>query len=75
MDRAHVNPLPESAFGNVVKDSKSWNADNYRVVFDYAWSDNVMTYISFANGFVAGGFSETCGSPTSCAPYAQREKR
>ncbi len=69
----HVNPLPESAFGNNQLRSKTWNAETYRVVFDYAWSDNVMTYASFANGFVAGGFSETCGSPTSCNAYADEK--
>jgi len=66
----HINPLPESAFGNVVRNKKTWDADTYRVVLDYAWSDNLMTYASYATGFVAGGFSETCGSATSCAAYA-----
>lgn len=69
----HVNPLPESAFGNVVRDSKSWSDPTYRLVFDYAWTNNLMTYASYATGFVAGGFSETCGSVTSCAPYASEE--
>ncbi len=69
----HVNPLPESAFGNNITASKKWDSDNYRLVFDYAWNDNLMTYASYANGFVAGGFSETCGSPTSCQPYASEK--
>jgi iron complex outermembrane receptor protein len=69
----HTNPLPESAFGNNILTSKKWDSDNYRLVFDYAWTDDVMTYVSYANGFVAGGFSETCGSPTSCAPYASEK--
>jgi len=69
----HVNPLPESAFGNVIYDSESWSQPTYRLVFDYAWADNLMTYASYATGFNAGGFSETCGSLTSCQPYAQEE--
>ncbi len=69
----HVNPLPESAFGNVINSSESWSDTTYRLVFDYAWTDNVMTYASYATGFLAGGFAETCGSVSSCAPYAAEE--
>ncbi len=69
----HVNPLPESAFGNNIKDSESWSKTTYRVVFDYRWADNLMTYASYATGFNAGGFSETCGSTISCAPYLPEE--
>jgi len=69
----HVNPLPESAFGNVINSSESWSDTTYRLVFDYAWTDDVMAYASYATGFVAGGFAETCGSVTSCAPYAAEE--
>jgi iron complex outermembrane receptor protein len=69
----HTNPLPESAFGNVIRNSESWSQPTYRLVFDYAWADNLMTYASYSTGFNAGGFSETCGSPTSCAAYAQEE--
>jgi len=65
----HVNPLPESAFGNVINDSENWSKTTYRLVFNYAWRDNLMTYASYATGFNAGGFSETCGSVTSCMPY------
>ena len=68
-----VNPLPASAFGTNIRNKKTFSADTYRAVFDYKFSDNLMTYASFATGFVSGGFSETCGSPTSCAPYADEE--
>jgi len=69
----HVNPLPQSAFGNVVDNSESWSEPTYRLVFDYAWQDNLMTYASYATGFNAGGFSETCGSAFSCMPYNSEE--
>ena len=69
----HVNPLPRSAFGNIAETTESWNKTTYRLVFDYAWNDNLMTYASYATGFNAGGFSETCGSVISCQPYAQEE--
>ena len=69
----HTLPLPESAFGNNIDDDKDFSANTYRIVLDYNWSDDLMTYISFATGFVAGGFSETCGSVTSCSPYESEE--
>jgi len=68
-----TNPLPESAFGNNIRDSKSFSANTYRVVFDYHWTPKLMTYLSYSTGFVSGGFSETCGSVTSCAPYKSEE--
>jgi len=69
----HTNPLPESAFGNVQKNSKTFDAVTYRLVADYKISDDVMAYASFATGFLAGGFSETCGSEFSCSPYDSEE--
>ena len=69
----HINPLPESAFGNVIKDSETFDAVTYRLVADYQLSDDMMIYASYATGFVAGGFSETCGSAFSCQPYDSEE--
>jgi iron complex outermembrane receptor protein len=69
----HTNPLPASAFGNVVNNKKDFSANTYRVVLDYNWTDELMTYVSFATGFVSGGFSETCGSAISCQPYSSEE--
>ncbi|MFT6958661.1 MAG: iron complex outermembrane receptor protein [Halieaceae bacterium] len=71
----HTNPLPESAFGNVINDDKTFTANTYRVVLDYNWNEEVMTYVSYATGFVAGGFAETCGSTFSCQPYASEENQ
>ncbi|MFT7265099.1 MAG: iron complex outermembrane receptor protein [Halioglobus sp.] len=69
----HTQVLPESAFGINIEDDESWSENTYRLVLDYRWNDNVMTYLSYGTGFVAGGFSETCGSITACAPYEQEE--
>jgi|TARA_R100000005_G_scaffold87841_3_gene57338 iron complex outermembrane receptor protein len=69
----HTNPLPITAFGNVIDDKKEFSANTFRVVLDYNWTDEIMTYASFATGFVSGGFSETCGSALSCQPYASEE--
>ena len=40
---------------------------------DHDLSDEMMLYASYATGFVAGGFSETCGSVLSCQPYYAEE--
>jgi iron complex outermembrane receptor protein len=69
----HNQVLPESAFGINIEDDESWSENTYRLVLDYRWNDNVMTYLSYGTGFVAGGFSETCGSLTACTPYEQEE--
>lgn len=69
----HTQVLPESAFGINIEDEESWSENTYRLVLDYRWNDSVMTYLSYGTGFVAGGFSETCGSATACAPYEQEE--
>ena len=55
----YTNPLQESAFGNVQKNSKTFDKVTYRLVADYRFTDEIMDYASFATGFVAGGFSET----------------
>lgn len=69
----HTNPLPLSAFGNQQDLSETFDAVTYRLVADYNLSDDIMLYGSYATGFVAGGFSETCGSDFSCAPYDSEE--
>ncbi|MEP1472683.1 MAG: TonB-dependent receptor [Halieaceae bacterium] len=68
------NPIPADQFGTQVNDSKDFSANTYRLVLDYNWTDEVMTYISYATGFIAGGFSETCAfADTSCRPYESEE--
>jgi iron complex outermembrane receptor protein len=37
--------------------SDSWSALSGRLVLDYRWNDDVMTYLSWANGFKSGGFN------------------
>lgn len=69
----HVQPLADDQFGTVVVDNKKWTKTTWRVQLDHDLSDGVMAYASYATGFVAGGFSETCGSVLSCQPYAQEE--
>ncbi|WP_233998948.1 TonB-dependent receptor [Microbulbifer pacificus] len=37
--------------------SDSWSDLSGRVVLDYRWNDDVMTFVSLADGFKAGGFN------------------
>jgi iron complex outermembrane recepter protein len=65
-DGRHI-PLPLSAYGNVVDSSDDWSKPTYRLVFDYRPGDWGMLYLSYATGFLSGGYSETCATPTRCS--------
>ncbi|QKX19111.1 TonB-dependent receptor [Microbulbifer sp. YPW1] len=41
----------------------SWSDLSGRVVLDYRWNDDVMTFISLADGFKAGGFNSFSAAP------------
>ena len=69
----HTQPIPEENFGTNVKDDKEWTKTTYRVQLEHSLNDEIMLYASYATGFVAGGFSETCGSALSCRPYDSEE--
>ena len=69
----HKNPLSDDNFGTNVVDNKKWTKTTWRVQVDHDLSDEMMLYASYATGFVAGGFSETCGSVLSCQPYSAEE--
>ena len=71
----HTNPLPDEAFGNRINNDKTFDADTYRVTLDYTMSNDVMLYLSYATGFVAGGYAETCGSIVSCGAYDSEENK
>jgi iron complex outermembrane receptor protein len=36
--------------------SRSWNSFDPKVIVDYAWTDDVMTYFIYSQGFKSGGF-------------------
>ncbi len=47
---------------------------NYTLKLDYAFSDDLMIYGSYATGFKTPGFSPDCFSPTACfLPVEQEE--
>nr|WP_100169208.1 TonB-dependent receptor [Microbulbifer agarilyticus] len=43
--------------------SDSWSDLSGRIVLDYRWNDDVMTFISLADGFKAGGFNSFSAAP------------
>ncbi len=67
------NPLPESAFALNARRNADFSANTYRIVIDHDFRDDVMVYASFATGFVAGGFAETCGMYGGCRPFNSEE--
>lgn len=67
--RSFEIPLPDSVFGIAERFSDSWDEFTFRTVFDYRLQDDVMTYLSFATGFIPGRFTETCSSLETCQPF------
>ncbi len=59
-------------FRNICVDNKTeWSETTYRFVVDYTMNEDVMFYASYATGFLAGGYTETCSVPYTCTfPYA-----
>ncbi|WP_332034550.1 TonB-dependent receptor [Microbulbifer sp.] len=43
--------------------SDSWSDLSGRLVLDYRWNDDVMTFVSLADGFKAGGFNSFSAAP------------
>jgi len=68
-----VLPLPDAQYGLVVNTKDNWDRITWRAVVDYKVSDEAMVYASYATGFISGGYTETCSSPTTCIPF-QPEK-
>ena len=47
------NPVKDQT----IKDDDSWSNVSPRFVVDYRWTDNMMTFLSLAQGYKAGGFN------------------
>ena len=61
-------PLPLSAYGVVVDEENDWQKTTWRAVADWKPTNDIgMFYLSYATGFLSGGFSETCATPARCA--------
>lgn len=55
------------------KESNDWEALSGRVVLNYRWNDDLMTYGSVATGFKAGGFNSLNFGPNIETSYDQEE--
>lgn len=64
-----VDPLGPESFSLFFQDSRSWDKITWRAVLDYQLDDNKMVYLSYATGFLSGGFTETCSTLFSCQPF------
>jgi iron complex outermembrane receptor protein len=62
-------PLPDTAFGINSGFADEWDEVTYRFVLDYDLTDASMVYLSYATGFIPGGFTETCSSLATCNPF------
>jgi iron complex outermembrane receptor protein len=66
---AFTIPLPDSAYQIAAGFNDSWDEITYRFVVDYDVTDASMVYLSYATGFIPGGFTETCSSLATCQPF------
>lgn len=62
-------PLPDSAFGIAETFKGNWDRITWRAVMDYKFADEGLAYVSYATGFIPGGFTETCSSIATCQPF------
>ncbi|MFS1525241.1 TonB-dependent receptor [Microbulbifer sp. 2304DJ12-6] len=53
--------------------SDSWSDISGRIVLDYRWTEEVMTYISLADGFKAGGFNSLNFGPGVAPSFDQED--
>ncbi len=60
-------PLPPESFGTYVDTTDDWDETTWRLVADYKFAEGQMVYLSYATGFLSGGFSETCATVSRCA--------
>ncbi len=62
--------------GQPMLDSKlneNWSDVSGRVVLDYRWTDDVMTFVSLADGFKAGGFNSLNFGPNVSPSFDQED--
>ncbi len=60
-------PFSYDQFGTTVFDKETWEEVTYRMVVNYKPDERQMYYLSYATGFLSGGFSETCATISLCS--------
>jgi iron complex outermembrane receptor protein len=58
---------------NGVTSNYDGNKVDYRVNFQYDWTDSLMTYVQYATGFKGGGISPRPFSPAQAVPFDPEE--
>jgi iron complex outermembrane receptor protein len=64
-------PIGGEQFATAFHDHEQWTRWTWRAALDYQINDETLAYLSYATGFLAGGYTETCSSPDSCRPFDQ----
>lgn len=60
-------PFSYDQFGTRVDAEDTWEEMTHRLVLNYYPSAQQMAYLSYATGFLSGGFSETCATVSRCS--------
>jgi iron complex outermembrane receptor protein len=65
--------VPQPAFfgpeGMHIRTSQHYNKTDWRVGLDYAWTDEVMTYLQTSTGFRGAGFNPRPALPSQIIPF------
>jgi len=69
---AQTGAPPEDWFDKF-EDSKDWSKTTGRLVLDWQFIDNAMTYVSYATGYKSGGFDGQVFSAYVDGPYDPEE--
>lgn len=64
-------PFSYDQFGTRVDDKNTWRQTTFRAVANYNIDAEQMVYLSYATGFLSGGFSETCATVEFCSYDAE----
>lgn len=56
-------PLAVAFIPDEATQENSWEKFTPRIVIDYQWNDDIMTYVSYSEGFKSGGFNTLGEAP------------
>jgi iron complex outermembrane recepter protein len=59
----------------VASASDEWNSFTPKLVFEYGFSDDLNTYVSYAYGFKSGGFNGQPDTPAALVPFDPENAR